>query len=307
MNNIRKFYLRNRLGQVYDMQSHDHLAVSPDNLGVSLSYGRSSANGYHYSLSSQSEMVSPSFTMIFAGVNAYVNFNEFTQFLSFAPIQLRYVTKAFDYLADVDVVSISKGEINTDGYLESTLTLARTSPWFVEKEVLVGARYWPYPTGKIYHSEDGKFWGNKYSYVYSPNIEIPTKPYQEFEIPAAFSDPSNNGFGTKLKVISNVDGYTNPHIRLTNKQLNSKEYVQNEKFILTLDKGESIEVSSYQQRMYAVKYDANGISQGSIINLQDWTYEGFIKVLPGHNTVELVPVTTEAKLVMTYREEAVIA
>ena len=100
--NIRKFYLINANKEIYDLQDTNHFGHKPSGLGVSLSTNSTSENGYFEVLSQTSNQVTISFEMMFGGedkINQYKLFNDFTKFLDYQPLQINYITDAFDYYA----------------------------------------------------------------------------------------------------------------------------------------------------------------------------------------------------------------
>ena len=310
--NIRKFYLINANKEIYDLQDTSHFGHKPSGLGVSLSTNSISENGYFEVLSQTSNQVTISFEMMFGGenkINQYKLFNDFTKFLDYQPLQINYITDAFNYYADITVNQIEKSEIDPDGILRSNVSFLRTTPWYVEKEIVIGARPWPENTGKIYYiPNENNSGGSKYNYAYGVNLDIPTRAEETFSIPTSFKDPANGGFGTKLRITSLVNGFQSPYIRLvTSGGQYLTNIVQEDKYIMTLNKGEYIEISSFSGNYYAYKFNADGSYAGNIYQLQDFNTQGFLKVWPGDNFIFMVPSTPDVKLTLVYREEAVIA
>lgn len=133
---VRKFYLKNELGQEYSLMDFDNYCFfnGPEGLGISYSNDYEKV-GYSYipnSINLNQNQISG--TAVF---QSYDNYKKLVDFIAYSEeIRLFYVIPfeigEREYIRDVDVEELSKSEILQNGLLEETLTLNCKSLWYTE-------------------------------------------------------------------------------------------------------------------------------------------------------------------------------
>ncbi|MEL7610597.1 MAG: hypothetical protein AAGU74_13980 [Bacillota bacterium] len=126
---MRKFWLENEIGQRIDLQDQTFFHL-PSGLGVSIEhdFGQSS-DGFF--VSTRAELVQGNIVgdLVFRG--GYAGYKAVMDWLfSGRRVMLIYRPLDIDYLRDIDIESIEKGELGAGGWLTCPASLRCTSPWY---------------------------------------------------------------------------------------------------------------------------------------------------------------------------------
>lgn len=153
---MRKFKLKNAIGQEYDLNDLDFFLYNPDQLGfkVGTKYERIGVNYHPYEESI--EQPKPKGTIRFKKPGAYEKYDEFARFIRRKPLTLEYTPDSTTFKLDCEVYELKKSEIKTLG-LSSDIVFAGLGKWY--KEVVV-------QTSEDTEG-DGKTYPYTYDYVYS--------------------------------------------------------------------------------------------------------------------------------------------
>ncbi|MEL7609488.1 MAG: hypothetical protein AAGU74_08265 [Bacillota bacterium] len=126
---MRKFYLENEIGQRIDLQGQTFFQL-PSGLGVTIEseYGRSS-DGFFTSIRAELAQGNVVGDLVFR--QGYAGYKVLADWLFVGhKIMLIYQPLDTDYLRDIDVESIEKGELGAGGWLTCPASLRCTSPWY---------------------------------------------------------------------------------------------------------------------------------------------------------------------------------
>lgn len=126
---MRKFYLRNALGQTYDLNRKDAFFYQPNGLGFSRRVEYIEAGQKWVELSNSLEQGVISGTMIFRG---YEQFTEFKKFVARTPLTLTYIPYGTnEYLTDCIITQLDKTEISEEsGRLECDIAITAVGTWY---------------------------------------------------------------------------------------------------------------------------------------------------------------------------------
>lgn len=154
---MRKFWIRNARGEIFDMNREDAFFSNPKGLGISR---KSSYERIGYMWTAKEDYMSqkkPQGDMVFDG---YEQYDEFLKIVQHTPLTLMYQPLITMYYMDVDSFTIEKGEISyKDAFLTCKVTFNGISPWYM-KAVF-----------KRKESTDGgKIYAYAYPYTYRDNV-----------------------------------------------------------------------------------------------------------------------------------------
>lgn len=151
---MREFYLINGKGNRYSLMDVNHWLHEPSNLGAKFNskYEQIGANFIRTKRITAPDDISG--TVMFTGGDLYAKYSEFIRFITIEPLTLVYVSSE-EYQVSVDVVSVSKSEIDTDRTLKCEINLKRLSRWY--------KRHYSYNEGDM---TGGKVYDYHYDYTY---------------------------------------------------------------------------------------------------------------------------------------------
>jgi len=164
--NHRQFKLLNGLGQYQDLNNNQCFAISPSGFGYSKNLDMLRVGDDYSLIQSMINLDTKTFEVLFSGSNnayTYQNYFNFVKFVSYKPLYLLYQRPNSDdwYRQKVEVVSLTKGDINSDdSLLHCNLTLQSLSFWEDDKEQVIR-------TGDV--EGDGKTYPITYPITYSVN------------------------------------------------------------------------------------------------------------------------------------------
>lgn len=308
---IRQFKLKNRLGQVLDLNDPRHFGANPTGLGVNFDINYYSVFGHHRQITRQSSMNQITFDLIIAAddkLHPYSKYHDIIKFLNVGGLYLYYKTEAFDVKAKVDLVNISKSEIQPSGILQENLVLNKTTPWFKEKSFTVGEKDYVEGTGKIYTSEDNSEYGFIYGDYYGTDEGLVLTSEDTFVVNNYYLNDQNQGIGLQLVIESLVDNYWAPHVSLYNHDLGLK---QESRVFIYLNKGDKLVISS-KTGDYNINLFKAGSPHGLIrTSLMDGETAVFMRAYNGLNTLRSEKVNAGAndpgiKITVKYNEEYVV-
>ena len=151
---MRKFWVRNARGQVFDMNRDDAFFSKPKGLGIAR---KAAYTQIGYSFMEKENVLSqkkPYGNMVFDG---YEQYEEFCRILQFTPLVLMYQPLDTMYYMDVNTFTIEKGDISEkDTFLTCKVTFEGTTPWYAEKKAV-----------RKESALDGKKYEYAYPYLYT--------------------------------------------------------------------------------------------------------------------------------------------
>lgn len=126
---MRKFWLENEIGQRIDLQEQTFFQF-PAGLGVTIEsdYGRSS-DGFF--VSTRAELAQGNIVGDLVFRQGYAGYKTLADWL-FAGYRVMLIYRPLDadYLRDIDIESVEKGELGPGGWLTCPTSLRCTSPWY---------------------------------------------------------------------------------------------------------------------------------------------------------------------------------
>lgn len=170
----RKFYLKNGVGNTFTLtdKNFNYFMQDPQGLGF-----QKTVNGY--TLGNVTKVTSSSYNfMTISGEllfysereNAYQEYFNFVNFISFEPLQLFYLppNTLTPYYCDIELTQADKSEYNKDGMLHVPLSMQMTSRWLSSEETVIELSKSFVGDGKHYDLERPYYYaGNSLS-----NVEI---------------------------------------------------------------------------------------------------------------------------------------
>lgn len=170
----RKFYLKNGVGNTFTLtdKNFNYFMQDPQGLGF-----QKTVNGY--TLGNVTKVTSSSYNfMTISGEllfysereNAYQEYFNFVNFISFEPLQLFYLppNTLTPYYCDIELTQADKSEYNKDGMLHVPLSMQMTSRWLSSEETVIELSKSFVGEGKHYDLERPYYYaGNSLS-----NVEI---------------------------------------------------------------------------------------------------------------------------------------
>ncbi len=150
---MRKFWIKNAKGEIFDMNREDAFFSNPRGLGFSRKASFSRIGYMWAAKEDYADQKKPYGDMVFDG---YEQYEEFVKIARHTPLTLIYQPLEVNYYMDIESFSIEKGEISyKDTFLTCKVTFNGISPWY---------------TDKIYkrsHESAGKIYPYQYSYTYA--------------------------------------------------------------------------------------------------------------------------------------------
>lgn len=136
---IRRFWLKNADGVVFDLTNCNTFLNTPSGLGFSKTYSTLRLGDNDIITSEQGNLLQVEGDVLFMGGSNYAQYQgylNFIKFLSRKPIQLFYKTPNLDeaFFCDCLVVELSKSEIAQDGILHAPISVKMTSFWQTSKQ-----------------------------------------------------------------------------------------------------------------------------------------------------------------------------
>lgn len=250
---MRQFFIKNALGQEWDLNSSDGGFYTPSGLGFTrkMSYQRIGSTQYT-AVSDILEQKKIKGNFVFKN---YERYQQFIRFIQKTPLMLKYKA-AEEFMIRCDITSIEKGE-KTKGLLQckSTLTTYGTFYKTVRAENV--------------DSGEGKKYEYRYDYTYFDNL-LGTL---ELESDSVLEAP------TKLTILGPV---INPSWIHT---LNGKQLITG-KVNCNIPSGHRLVIDSTSLPAYSIKeYDQNGIEVSDHYQDSDFSTRRFILLGYGTNRV----------------------
>lgn len=154
--NVRKFWLTNANGDTYSLHENNVILTNPAGLGFSRSISMAVLGNSNAILSKSYDLASLPFSgeIDFIGstnVERYKEYNDFSKFLYFEPLELHYKVP-FDgtpYFCKVIVSNLEKTETGQDGIMRVNIQLTKQTSWYSEEKNQIEARERAYE-GKQY-------------------------------------------------------------------------------------------------------------------------------------------------------------
>ena len=126
---MRQFWLENSIGQKIDLQDQNFFHL-PSGLGVTIEhdFGRSSDGFFS---STRSELAQGNIVGEFVFRQGYAGYKTLMDWLFTGyKIMLIYRPLDVDYLRDIEIEAVDKGELGTGGWLTCPISLRCSSPWY---------------------------------------------------------------------------------------------------------------------------------------------------------------------------------
>lgn len=289
---LRQFHLTNGNDETLSLNNeHGYLALNPEGLGVSFDNDYDSLNG-NFRMRKNSVNMNQFKVDVLFGTDkndiTYSMFAEFIQFLNHPPIQLHYVTDAGQFIRKVRLKELDKTEISFGGRLKEPITFDCISPWYCLKSAA--------KVTKTFTTYGGKVPTYGYPFVYGPDL---TGRYNILKIVNQSVYLSNNDDLLSPTLIEVEGACINPSWELWHKG----EKVADDGYILTLNAGEKLVVSCFQDDIRVSRIGTDGYEQ-SVYQYQDHNKTNFIHLPVGES--ELVCHVGSADFKMTWREERVV-
>lgn len=166
----RKFYLSSAAGERFGLNGERSVWLTdPGGLGLELSPGFANARNGFFAVTSTDDVPQGALygTLVFTGAEPYGSYQEFLGWALAADDGLLLVyepTPGREFLRQVAISSLSKGEIEAPGWLRCELTLQALTPWFrptqLRRDLVPGAgagmRYKFRYTPALRYSPDGR-------------------------------------------------------------------------------------------------------------------------------------------------------
>ena len=150
---MRKFWVKNAKGQIFDMNREDAFFSSPKGLGISR---KVTYQQLGYSWAEKQNILSqkkPYGNMVFDG---YEQYDEFLDIIQHTPLVLMYQPLDTTYYLDVNTFTLDKSEISyKDTFLTCKVTFEGKTPWYVTRTVNRGE-----------NEAEGKVYNYRYPYTY---------------------------------------------------------------------------------------------------------------------------------------------
>ncbi|MBP3784604.1 MAG: hypothetical protein J6I68_15265 [Butyrivibrio sp.] len=173
---MRKFYLRNGNGAMYSFMSTTHWFNEPKGLGLNMGdkYSQVGLNFVRTKKLSKPKDIEG--TLVFTGNDQYSNYYSFAMFAQVEPLTFIYNPNGTEYMVDVHLKELGKGEINPDtGWLEADISFKKLSPWYR----VVRQRNDGQTVGKVYDYQYpykyGKDVANNVTMISDTALESPCK------------------------------------------------------------------------------------------------------------------------------------
>lgn len=138
--NFRYFTLINGNGETCNITSHDPFFHDPKGLGFTKEEKFRNVGDRFVLITSKNKQQVISGDVAFTGSNPYESYFSFIQFIQILPLTLTYTPRpnadpnryasGVTYKRNVRVTSVSKSEINKQGYLDVAINMTCLSPWF---------------------------------------------------------------------------------------------------------------------------------------------------------------------------------
>lgn len=157
MQDIRKFWLINSLGNRYDFtdENTNVFLADPEGLGFQRSYTSLVVGNSELVTSQQFKLTDFSGTLMFYnGTNGskYQGYSDFIKFAKFKPLELHYLTPndLNSYHCDVLFIQADKTEVDENGALSVPVTFHRLTEWLTDENRVYALNNDPMGDGKKY-------------------------------------------------------------------------------------------------------------------------------------------------------------
>lgn len=227
---MRKFALRNSIGEIYPMDgTNGILFLNPQGLGFSSAPTFADIKyGFFADVDNSAEPMNQVVGDIAFIGDPYGKYHTFVNWLNKGyPLELMYQPKGTQFYRSVEVSNLSKGEIELSGILRCTLALNCLTPWYKPNPINVN----------LAPDEDsGKRYSYSYPYTYSSSaaesaVEIVSAGHIDGAIKLSAAGP-----------------LVSPVITLTN--LGTGEVVGKVALNITVDSGQTLEFSTVPSDSY---------------------------------------------------------
>lgn len=281
---FRKFWFINSNNDKYSftLKEKKHFLSNPQGLGFTKSLGTTKLGDSEIKISEEYDLPTVTGDLLFYDTveNAYQDYFNLLEYLSFTPIKLYYQPpNTFNsYYIECEVTSIDKGEYSEEGYLQCPISIYGISQWLDANETTLIVTNGESGSGKYYDLiRDYHYAGGNLN-----DIEVNIKGHRPigftFEIFGEVTNPlltvskDNNIYG-KLKLLGTFD-----YVRI-----DSDDLTEN----ITLQKDESYLSNPYNYQDMSI---VDGLTQITFIKLKIGknilsfncdkltSFEGYIKI-----------------------------
>lgn len=198
--NIRKLWFRNAQGKKFLLDGTDGVyASSLAGLGFDMAPDMGDLGGGFFALLDNDcePQRNITFSITFTR-NPYSVYQQFIDFLAVGNISLVYVpVGSAQYIRDVSVTSVSKGELNTVGWLDCSCSILCLTPWYLPSATVLALE------------SDGSADTRRYPYTYTPGLR-----YGSESVAALSGVIAPTGQIPGALEIMYTGGITNPRISL---------------------------------------------------------------------------------------------
>lgn len=270
---MRKYYLQNKIGERYDFQQYNKVILkNPDNLGFDFKNGYVRIGTRFVVDSIDLGQKNPSFDLLFFD-NYYNEYQKFAEFIfSSSDYKLVYVINNIEYLLDIDILKLTKGDADEEGMsLSVKITFACKGLYYLKKEKvhLLAAQ------------KDENRFDLEWDFTFNDEIPATIDCMNNGQIPASF----------ELEIL----GYcNNPTITVTNLNNNT---VKTLTFNVEIKKNEKLLFSTVEDNLYIQK-ESNGIKTNILNSIFYNENINFFQIDVGKNLIRIDTNIVEAKLVL---------
>lgn len=248
---MRKFWVKNAKGQIFDMNRQDAFFSSPKGLGISR---KTTYQRLGYSWAEKENILSqkkPYGNMVFDG---YEQYEEFLKILQHTPLILMYQPMDTVYYLDVNTFTLDKTEISyKDTFLTCKVTFEGISPWYTTKTVSRGE-----------NESEGKV----YSYQYPYN-------YRDFATGEVVLN-NNSGLEAYCRLV-----FYGPLIKPTWQLSQEGKQIINGRMLSKLDADACLVINSDPLSYEITEYDLFGQKVKDRYGESDFSTKRFINIPPG--------------------------
>lgn len=262
---VREFSLLNELGQEYSLMDIERycLLTEPSGLGITYKNNYQELGNIFIQNSSQVKQSQIGGTLNFAN---YKNFNSFGNFIKTSKsLKIKYKipfdNNHIEFLKDVVLSSLSKTEVQQNGFLSESIIFDCLSSWYQNKETV-------YTIAKLEQEIQWDFrWDARFA------------DYSERSI--VFDNDGHTEASFTLEML----GYLiNPGFSITQ----NGEVINSLNFNMTLQQGESLLYSSRDNDIYIKKKNTNGTFTNLFTqNYVDINNNNVFKIPQGTSTISL--------------------
>lgn len=227
---MRRFYLINEDGQQYLLQNGTTKVFlwTPAGLGFAHEREYAESDGFFFEMNHAVAQVPKTGVLLFHGKDPYSDYKAFVDYITKSKtLKLAYAPRQSWYYIDIDIESVQKSELQTDGTLQCEIVMMPKTPIYLPYEMNIdlsgdlaeSIKQYGYDAG-----EDDYFY--TYDYVYS-NTAVAGEI--EFEIPAQMDsglEVTIYGAISAPKMLFYANGEQIGEIDLTSISVQNDEYIR---------------------------------------------------------------------------------